>query len=386
MPVMKFSDVVEFDNVSKKAVSVRDGILEYYGSELGMQPADKVFTVFRSSATIANTASLMIGIPVTDGHVDLDSEPPNTGSSVESSKMIDTHDDETQTMIAIENQLILTPDLIEVLQEKKQLSLGYQADLIPHDKYDFEQVEIKPHHLGAVEAGRCGSMCCFIDRKGTKKMADKYFKTLKAQLLKLGKKTGGNFKDKIPAPTMQEISEMATALGESIKHIPADKLLTFWPTFQAVLEFGKSAAAAPEDIEAGTEDVTGDTPIVKDTPIPDADPDTPPPPPPADPAEEEKKLEDEKKAFGDALSKGIQLHTSVMDKARTFLDESYIFSGKTTKQIMSDAVKTEYPDTHFSDQELVIAFKMLKQTSDTYRNFGDSADDDFMETLNGMEL
>ena len=39
---------------------------------------------------------------------------------------------------------------------KKELSLGYDARLIPSDKYDFEQRDIVPHHLAVVEAGRCG--------------------------------------------------------------------------------------------------------------------------------------------------------------------------------------------------------------------------------------
>ncbi len=55
--------------------------------------------------------------------------------------------------------------MLETLERKKQLSLGYSADIVPHSEYDFEQIDINPHHLAVVENGRCGPLCCFLDRK-----------------------------------------------------------------------------------------------------------------------------------------------------------------------------------------------------------------------------
>ena len=56
MPNLAFSDAVTYDGQMKAAISVRDGVLEYLGSELGMSPADKIFYVYRSPATIASAA------------------------------------------------------------------------------------------------------------------------------------------------------------------------------------------------------------------------------------------------------------------------------------------------------------------------------------------
>ncbi|MFY4744069.1 hypothetical protein ACOTVX_11355, partial [Aliarcobacter butzleri] len=44
------------------------------------------------------------------------------------------------------------------------------AQMDPRAENDFEQLNIKPHHLGIVEVGRCGDVCEFKDGKGVKPM------------------------------------------------------------------------------------------------------------------------------------------------------------------------------------------------------------------------
>ena len=38
---LQFADRVEVDTQNKTAISVRDGVLEYMGSEIGMEPEDE---------------------------------------------------------------------------------------------------------------------------------------------------------------------------------------------------------------------------------------------------------------------------------------------------------------------------------------------------------
>jgi len=73
VPIHKqFADLAVYSDTARTAVSVRDGVLEYFGAELNMEPIDKIFTVYRSPATIANAAYAMSGIPLTDEHVSME--------------------------------------------------------------------------------------------------------------------------------------------------------------------------------------------------------------------------------------------------------------------------------------------------------------------------
>jgi hypothetical protein len=99
------------------------------------------------------------------------------------------------------------------------------------------------------------------------------------------------------------------------------------------------------------------------------------------PAEEMKQDDDEKAQkvavtdtaeFKDALTKAIEAHTTVIEKAREFVDASYSFTGKTTTQIMRDALAVEHGTQKFEDAEVSVAFKLLKKTASSLKSFGDS--------------
>lgn len=165
-----FKDKMFYDGKSKTAISVRDGFLEYSGAEIGKEPADKIFKIYRSPATIANVASLMKDIPLTDEHVDLDAPVSNATGKVLSATMIDFDDGNTHSKLAIKNSIDLNGDAGSILDAgKRELSLGYKGVLVEYDgdEYDFEQRDIAPHHLAIVDQGRCGSQCSFIDKKET---------------------------------------------------------------------------------------------------------------------------------------------------------------------------------------------------------------------------
>lgn len=365
MNKLKFSDAATYDGSLKTAISVRDGVLEYLGSEIGHEPPDKIFTVYRSPATIANLVAKMAGIPLIPDHVEPGSESGEYKSKVESATLIDSFDDELGSTLAIKNQLSLDPDMIaEIEAGKSQLSLGYTGQLAPHSKYDFEQIDLNPTHLAAVEAGRCGEGCRFMDRKPQP--------TPEANMPKFHKA----FCDAEGSLSLSQIVELAAGLPEAIKNVPADKLAELLPALQEIM----AAATA-----AGVEVPEGD-PVVEEVPVmTDEDAD---------------KLMDEsadaaggnpvkvtdsarkvlRKKFADklavAVDSAVKTHASVIDKAREILPETYSFGDKSTAQVMRDALAVEHGSQKFSDSELSVAFKLLKKSGGEYQTFGDRAADE----------
>lgn len=365
MNKLKFSDAATYDGSLKTAISVRDGVLEYLGSEIGHEPPDKIFTVYRSPATIANLVAKMAGIPLIPDHVEPGSESGDYKSKVESATLIDSFDDELGSTLAIKNKLSLDPDMIaEIEAGKSQLSLGYTGQLAPHSKYDFEQIDLNPTHLAAVEAGRCGEGCRFMDRKPQP--------TPEANMPKFHKA----FCDAEGSLSLSQIVELAAGLPEAIKNVPADKLAELLPALQEIM----AAATA-----AGVEVPEGD-PVVEEVPVmTDEDAD---------------KLMDEsvdaaggnpvkvtdsarkvlRKKFADklavAVDSAVKTHASVIDKAREILPETYSFGDKSTAQVMRDALAVEHGSQKFSDSELSVAFKLLKKSGGEYQSFGDRSADD----------
>lgn len=364
MITRQFADRAVFDAIEKTAISVRDGVLEYMGSELGIEPPDRIFTVFRSPATIANAAMAMAGIPLTDDHVSVDVPATDGAGRVSEAQMIDASDPDTMTTIAIRNRVEVGDTLMPMLDSgKRQLSLGYKADLVPHDRFDFEQRNIQPHHLAVVENGRCGGMCSFLDRKP-----------------EISMKINKAFADENGEVNLQKIVEIAAALPEAIKMVPIERVSEIMPALQELIELSRQVNAATE--EPATEEPVEDEAVEDEPQEPVTDEQT------EEPVTDEK----DEKQFSDAAVKvmvqkatdeAIKAHAEVMDKARSFVDESYEFKGKSTAQIMRDAIATQSSET-FTDAELPLAFKLLKKTAD-YRNFGDAGADKF-DQLKDKEL
>ncbi len=378
----EFRDAVVFNASEKQAISVRDGVIEYLGIELKMNPPDQVFTVYRSPATIANTAPKMRGIPITDDHVSLDVTPPSDGGFVAEAKMIDASDPNVKATIAIHNQLALSDTLLAAVEAgKRELSLGYHADLIPHDEYDFEQRNIRPHHLAALQSGRCGSMCSFIDRKPTTENNP----TTEDETMKLHKA----FCDAEGAMNLQQIVELSTALPEAIKAVPVDQLTKLLPALQKIVE-AANAVAAPVEGE-GEGEMTDEEKAEKEK-LAAADAEN------AALAEKEKlaaadagtEEERDKPSFSDAdmkaaTDKAIKAHAATIEKARNFLPETYAFADKSTADIMRDTLATVESEK-FADNELVLAFKLLKKSAASYKQFGDSGQQSGFSKLKDKEL
>ena len=369
-----FKDSLSFNGTTKKAISVRDGVQEYMGYELGMEPIDRVFTVYRSPATIANAANLMAGIPLTDEHVELSAPPPNPVGKVVHAVMIDLKDDSLGCTLAVENQIEVADTMLKDIESgKRELSLGYRAELVEHDQYDFEQRNIEPHHLAVVDRGRCGAHCSFKDK-------GKLMKSRKA------------FRDAEGNPNLEEIVQIASGLPDAIKKLDMAQLAKVMPMLQEIVQV---AQASNETVNAnGGVTPEGETPTedmnAEEKPATDMNPDEEEVKDMDKEEDEVKDEEAEKKdvtdsaAFKDAVMQAINRHTVAIEKAKDFVDSDYVFLGKTTCQIMRDALAVEYGKQKFSDAELPVAFKMLKKAGSSLHNFGDAKDP--FETLKHKEL
>jgi len=354
----QFADLAVYSETARTAVSVRDGVLEYLGAELGLEPLDKVFTVYRSPATIANAAYAMAGIPLTDEHVSMEGPALDSGSRVESSVVIDQLDESTHSRLAVQNKVAVNDTLQLLLKKKRQLSLGYEADLVPHSRWDFEQINIAPHHLAAVRAGRCGPLCSFIDRKPDTPVKPQEGDTMKP------KKLIKAFTDAEGSVSLEQIVEIATGLPEAIRKVPVDQLVKLMPAMQEIMSYAKEQGVMPAEepeMEMEGEDMDGEEKEMMD---------------------EEKEGDKEnfadsskfKDAVASAVKGEVKRYAEVVNKARNFVDAEYDFAGKTANAVMRDALATQSTDK-FEDAELSVAFKLLRKANTDYSTFGDTKPD-----------
>lgn len=353
----QFADLASYSETDKTAISVRDGVLEYLGVELGLEPADKVFTVYRSPATIANAAYKIPGIPLTDEHIGIDGPAPDTGSRVTESEVIDALDEATSSRLAVKNKLSINDAALALMKDKRQLSLGYEADLVPHSRWDFEQLNIVPHHLAAVSAGRCGPLCSFLDRKPP---------TQPQSVEDTMKKLPKAFLDAEGAVSLEQIVEMTTALPEAIRKVPVEELPKVVPALMEVMSYAKEQGAMPESEEEMSDEDKKTEDVPEEETMADEDK------PKFSDAQFQDKVKEavdkEKSKFADAE---VKRYAQVVTKARKFLDADYDFTGKTANEVMRDALATQSTDK-FEDSELSVAFKLLRKPDTDYSKFGDS--------------
>jgi hypothetical protein len=325
----------------KSVISVRDGVQEYAGIELGIEPFEKTLTVYRSAETISAIKDTMLGLPITDGHIDLTDIPPHKVIGiVDSSDIVENNDELASSSIAIKNGIKLADNMLNLLNGKNQLSLGYFAETENSDLYDFEQVNIVPHHLAIVESGRCGDVCKFKDER------EKMTKEEQAKLDEEEAKKQDLLKKEIEAKDAEdkkvaEDKEMKDAEDKEMKDAEDKKL-------------------ADEKAEA-------------------------------DKKEEDKKSSEMKDAknftdsieFKDAVKIVAGQRVDIILKAKNFLDSKYDFT-KDNVTIQRDALATQC-NTKFSDEEVGVAFKMLKKLED-YSKFADSKELDKWNDLKDKEI
>lgn len=358
MSEIVFRDNLAFDQTNKTVVSIRDGILEYYGQELGLQPANKIFKVYRTPATIASLADALVGIPVIFDHSTEGDEVNETDKvgSVETSKVVDLIDESTVSHLGIQNKILLDNNALTVVQSgKNNISLGYKAKLIPSDMdgVDFEHRDIVPIEMSIVDIGRCGNSCSFKDRAFTGEVKDMALLTC--------------FKDEDGNPNLAQIVEIATGLPDAIKTIPVSELQKVLPMLQDIVNMAQGNSEKEAESEAGSDDDSADPAVAKsdvEDEGEDKDMDK-------DDKDAEKKIADSVKLQLDSkLKAAVNNHTNVLLKSKDFLDSKYDYANKSTEQIMKDVVSTQYEDcASMSRDQLDMAFKLVKKPAHVYKDF-----------------
>ena len=189
------------------------------------------------------------------------------------------------------------------------------------------------------------------------------------------------FADENGQVSLEQVVEIASSLPDAIKMLSLEDLQKVMPALQDIVSMGKVESTPSTDEENKEDD--GE----KKPPVENLDEDK----------EEREEEEEDKPKFSDAdfkvalekkskefADEAIKTYAQVLDKARTFLDESYDFKDKTSEQIMQDALSTE-STAKFSDAELPLAFKLLKKTAE-YKKFGDQKTTHPLDEIANKEL
>ncbi len=356
--VKSFEHKVFFDYANKKVKSVRDGVQEYRGIELGIQPYDKVFTVYRAPETITKIVGLLDGLPLIEDHIDPKEAPAEDtiNGSIEGTEIVEFNEGYKDSTLYLENTVNLNDKGLETLSKgKRQLSLGYLGKLKEHNIYDFEQFEIMPTHLAIVDRARGGDVLTFEDKKTNKDNNMEY-----------------SFIDEDGKISLQKVADMAGSLQEALKNAPLEEIVAVMPTLQALVASAKSndpslqteevvekdEAVESEDMESKSSE--GEEEEMKDMEYEKKD-------------EKEESFEDSQK-FIDAVNDAVSKKLKTVEKAKQFLPETYNFVDSSINKIMHDSVKEETGQT-FEDSEIAVAFKMLKKQTSNYQNFGDEQKD-----------
>jgi len=338
--------IFTFDAQNKKVISIRDGFQEYMGIELGLQPFDKVFKIVRDKDDIIELADKLVNLPITDEHIEPDGLIDNSmiKGFIDTSEAVEHRDVDTDTHVIVKNGIKLNENMVQLVNNgKKELSLGYKAKLVPHDLYDFKQVEIVPHHLAIVNNGRCGDICKFTDGDDMKE------------------KEKISFLDADGTVSLERVMELAQQLPEVISKMDIKELGKLVPILEKVMASAGMNAVEPEPEE---EEEVIPEPVITDEELDGKEKEV------ATKAVEEFK---DSKCFIDAQIKFADERVVCIEKAKSFLDDAYVFTGKSNVEIMGDALKAEKPKETFKDGEISVAFKMLnnKAPIDDYKKFGD---------------
>lgn len=355
----------------RSAISMRDGVHMYLGSEIGQIPADKMFSVYRSPATLANAAMHLTGIPIINDHT-IDGVPNEAMriGEVLGTTVVPVSDPAVGATMASKNALRIKDGAQLIGNE---FSLEYKSQLIPSSdpSHDFEQINLIPQFLAVVEHARCGPMCSFTDSRATAMSAGcTCHHTTDAHMETSAMATND--------PTnIEEIIILAKKLPEALRRVPMDQLKKAVPMLRALIEAAGAETPSGETTIETTPDAADApatvTPETAPPPVTLVDPGT------ADtghnPDSEQLLTRDQAVSLADKRAEArVKQHTVVLEKARKFLPADYVYGDKPTEQIMRDAIATHDAET-YSDAELPIAFRMLKPFKD-YETFGSGGGDD----------
>lgn len=302
------------------------GIQEYYGQELGIEPYDKAFKIFRSPDTVfhPDTITSLKLKPVTADHPDEDVTVENykklavghVGDSIEP----------LDDLRLGGNILIHDPEIITEVTNgtREQVSCGYLSDILMIEgewngqKYDGRfDGPMYNNHLACVASGRCGGDVRILDNSGETPMK-------KSALLKAMKDKGidpTRFKAFNDAGDDTDVSEdlVAEMLGTTVPDVTAiaDKLKDAMMGMKGEAKDMDMGAMLGMLIKALMSGMMGEDGVMKK----DAKPQQPQP-------------GGEMKKFDDAVALRVNLITD----AAPLLPDDFKVEGKSDRDIMTAAL------------------------------------------------
>jgi hypothetical protein len=370
-----FEHKVFFDFQNKTVKSVRDGVQEYYGAELGLEPIGKVFTVYRSPETITAMVASMDSLPLIEDHIDPRLAPAidTVTGNITDTEVIEFGEGFKDSTLTLQHKVAINDKGLDALSRgKRQLSLGYLGKLREHSQYDFEQHDLKPTHLAMVDNARGGDVLSFEDKQKQNQKDDEMDKP---------------FIDEDGKLSLQKVAEMIGSLQEAIKNAPIEEVAKVMPSLEALIASSKANSgmeseeeeAPAEDMDKEEEKPAEDMDKEDETPVEDMD---------KDEDEDEKPKFTDSQEFKDALdakaSELCETKFKVVAKAKDFLEPTYNFADSSTSQIMKDAVEKELGES-FEDSKIEGAFLALRKNESKYSGFGDNKSD-IWETIKTTEI
>lgn len=307
----------------------RVGSMDYLGSELGSDIADRpsaVYQVYTNADQLfhPDTIQSFEGKPVTIDHPDT---MEVTSQNWKALSVGHVHNVRQEGDHLVGDIVVNDANAIKTIQDgKREVSLGYDADL---DKKDgiIQKINIVGNHLAVVNEGRCGDSCKINDHKRGLNMARvgqgkaKKFADAKAKMIKLKKKFGDTNE------------AFATALEQAQATLASDTA-TEEEKAQAVSDIQAQA----EQLQADAEEAIQQAQDLASQSTPVNDDDTPPPPPPSD--------DDKDAQISQLTEENQQLKERVAELEAQLEDQN---EAEEQASVVNDA-KAVFPNLKFGDK------------------------------------
>lgn len=212
--------------ICKNVPIARTGIMEYLGSEIGLdgEEAGRVITVTRAPEDVFSPAALASfeGKPVTSDH------PPALITPEDVSMYERGHAQNVRrgsgewADYVLADLHIHDAELIREIREgKREISCGYECEYVQNDDGTYSQQKIIGNHIAVVDAGRAGHKAAILDKTMPKPAERKRMSKQSKWLSLFGKAVSGATPEEVDRMAMDTAELMGTD-EEPTEAAPAD--------------------------------------------------------------------------------------------------------------------------------------------------------------------
>lgn len=261
MKNIRFSDAVQVDKATKKALIMRDGVYVYLAGEIGADefPPAKRLIVYRPASEVEKAFKRfkqLVKVPVIYNHPDgeLDLSNPKAYKQGYGISPTMTRDDGGNVNIACTLELL--GDALKAYRDGgvREISCGwsgtYEKSL--DERYDYIQRFTDFNHIALVPEGRCGSVCSVQDSKKLKKESKMSWFRRKAKKVKdedINPSTTGSEEQMQDAETcVSAIKDFINSPDEEHKEAALQALEGLTRFLQAEAREGEEQPTADEEV------------------------------------------------------------------------------------------------------------------------------------------